>query len=478
MGQVAHHVTSIEEFARRLGGKIKKISETPGEFSSKVSIDTRTLEQGSVYIAIRGKKLDGHEFLLQAKERGAVAYVIDNEFFRSITEGNYLGSVAGIEDFSNLIVVPDTTRALQKLATSVRDDFKGPCVGITGSSGKTTTKEITKAFMKSEWKVLASEGNQNNYIGLPLTLLKIDSSIEAILAELGASYPGEIGGLCDILKPDWGIITNVYPCHLEGFGNLENIYKTKIQLAESILSRGGTVVINGDDNQLVSMVSHGRRSKKIVTFGAHSNCDYSLTTSMPYSTGIQFSVNDQQIFRLETQGLFNVMNALAAIALGGAMGMNLKLLAEVLNSFSLPKSRFQTLVSPHGIRIIDDAYNSNPTSFRLAVESFETMKTDGRKVLVCADMLELGERKNEFHRGLGEGIARKAIDVVVSVGPLMKEFLGGLHSVRDRRPITYGFDNNQEAREFLKEFLRSGDLVLFKGSRGMKLEEIIQCFML
>ena len=392
--------------------------------------------------------------------------MIDSEFYRSFKDIT----------FSNLIVVPDTTKALQKLAMSVRDDFKGPVVGITGSSGKTTTKEIMRAFMQSKWKLLASEGNQNNYIGLPLTLMKLDASCEAILSELGASYPGEIGELCEILKPEWGIITNVYPCHLEGFGNLDNIYKTKIQLAEKILDRGGTVVVNGDDHRILSLVGAGKKGKR-VTFGTSSQCDFALTEMLPLAMGFQFTINNKHIFRLQTQGQFNVMNALAAIALAVSMGMKMEKLAEILEHFNLPKSRFQSINLPQGIRFIDDAYNSNPTSLRLAMESFEGMKADGRKVLVAADMLELGERKKEYHRSLGEGAAHRSIDVVVTVGPLMKEFLAGLHSVIDRRPVTYGFDSNDEALGFLKAFLKSGDLVLFKGSRSMKLEEIIQCFM-
>ncbi len=463
MGQVAQNSSKLEEFARRLGGRIGRFSGGHIETVSNVSIDTRTLVPGSVFIAIRGKKLDGHEYLNEAKLKGASAFVVDSEFYK-----------ASKPEFSNLIIVPDTTRALQKLASSIRSDFKGLCIGITGSSGKTTTKEIVKALIGSRWNLLASEGNQNNYIGLPLTLLKLNRSYEAYLSELGASYPGEIGELCEILKPDYGIITNVYPCHLEGFGTLENIYKTKIQLAEKVLERGGTVVMNGDDNYLGSLVKPGKG--KIVTFGANSGNDFVLTETKSLSSGMEITINAAYKFRLESQGIFNAMNALASIALARTLGMKMERLAEILVDFKFPKSRFQLLATAGGIRIIDDAYNSNPTSLRLAIESFEEMKTDGRKVLVCADMQELGERKKEFHRSLGESTARKAIDAVVAIGPLMKEFLSGLHSHRDRRAITYGFDNNQEAREFLKEFLRSGDLVLFKGSRSMKLEEIIQCF--
>lgn len=430
-----------------------------------ISIDTRTLASGNVFVALRGKKLDGHQFLSQAIGRGALAFVVDSQFF----------AAEKLENTHNLIVVSDTTKALQKLATSVRDDFKGLVVGITGSSGKTTTKEITRAFLKSRWNLLASEGNQNNYIGLPLTLLKLDGSHDALLAELGASYPGEIGELCEILKPDWGIITNVYPCHLEGFGSLENIYHTKLELAGKIISRGGTVAVNGDDNRLLELVKKGKGRR--VTFGISSDCDFALTQTKPYATGMEFVVNGKHNFCIETRGQFNVMNALGAIALAASMGLKMGKLAEILETLELPKSRFQLMTSPQGVRIVDDAYNSNPTSLRLAIESFEGMKADGRKVLVAADMLELGERKKEFHRSLGEGAAHKNIDVVVTVGPLMREFLAGLHGVLDRRPVTYGFDNNEEAKEFLKVFLKSGDLVLFKGSRSMKLEEIIQCFM-
>lgn len=463
MGTITQSTHPLEELRRRTGGKLRNPREAKHSIPNGFSIDSRTLQPGNVFIAIHGKRLDGHAFLRQAREKGAAAFVVDAAFYQSAVEG-----------YPNLIVVPDTVKALQKLARSVRKEFSGACVGITGSSGKTTTKEIARQFLQSKFDLLATDGNKNNYIGLPLTLLKLGATHEAIVAELGASYPGEIRELAQILEPNWGVITNVYPCHLEGFGSLEKIYETKIQLAQEIETCRGTVIVNGDDRQLVSLVKSLGISP--VTFGTQSDCNYAITREQSHAWGIEFEVNGRTPFRLATHGHFNVMNALAALALGAEMDLDLVELGKILAEIELPKSRYQLISLPQGIRLIDDAYNSNPTSLRLSVESFEVMKTDGRKILVAADMLELGEREKEFHRSLGEGMAQKAIDVVVTVGSLMKEFLAGLHSVPDHRPVTYGFDTNDEAKEFLKTFLKSGDLVLFKGSRAMKLEEIIQCF--
>ncbi|MBI4398961.1 MAG: UDP-N-acetylmuramoyl-tripeptide--D-alanyl-D-alanine ligase [Candidatus Omnitrophica bacterium] len=471
MGQTVQSGFHLKQLARRFDGIIKNLSSKQGE-AAGVSIDTRTLQPGNVYIALRGKKLDGHDFLRQAREGGASAFVVDQKFYSQTGNPRSPFSLSGYE---NVIVVRDTTQALQRLAASIRKEFKGICIGVTGSSGKTTTKEIIRALVGSRWELLASEGNQNNYIGLPLTLLKLDGSYQALLSELGASYPGEIGELSEILLPNCGMITNVYPCHLEGFGNIENIYKTKIELARHVLARGGTMVIGGDDNHLVSLIAAGKG--RVVTFGINSGNTYQLTDSRTVSSGIEIVINGKHTFFIATNGIFNALNTVAAVALARELGMGFEAMARILRDFKFPKSRFEMIHTSEGIRMIDDAYNSNPTSLRLAIESFERMKTDGRKVLVCADMLELGERKEEFHYSLGENTARASIDAIVAVGPLMKEFLRGLHSIRERTSIAYGFENNEEARNFLKEFLKSGDLVLFKGSRSMKLEEIIECFM-
>ncbi len=471
MDSVAQSTSEIKEFSKCIGAKLLNGRELAGVFSSGISIDTRTLQKEDIYFAIRGKNLDGHNFLHQAKNSGASGFVVDQKFYETIFRKN----PDSLNQFFNVLVVPDTTKALQKMAFNLRRAFKGPVIGITGSSGKTTTKEIVKILLQSQWNVLATQGNQNNYIGLPLNLLKLTSDHEALIAELGASYPGEIGELCGILMPDWGIITNVYPCHLEGFGSLDNIYKTKIQLAENVLNNGGTIVVNGDDSKLMTLAGNYNKGSR-VTFGVNPKCDFAVTSMKADIEGSEFVLNDRHLFRISTQGKFNMMNAAGAVALAASMGVRINKISELLRDFIFPNSRFHMFSTQQGIRIIDDAYNSNPTSLRLAVESFEEIKTEGRKVLVCADMLELGEKKKEFHFNLGEAIAKKSIDAIVAIGPLMKEFLRGVRSVPEHGSITYGFDNNVEAKIFLKEFLKSGDLVLFKGSRSMKLEEIIQCF--
>ncbi len=435
-----------------------------------ISIDTRTLKKGDLFFAIRGQSSDGHDFLRTAERLGCVGCVVDEKHFNSMS----LVEKKELEGIS-FIVVKDTVSALQSLGLFFRAQFSGICIGITGSCGKTTTKEVLSYLLNIEWNLLVSKGNQNNYLGLPITLSKLEENHQIILAELGASYLGEIGELSEILQPNAGIITNVHPCHLEGFETLENIYQTKSELAKKVFENEGKVVVNGDDDRLLDSVKGHKGS--VITFGVKPHNDFKISSVRTVGQKTTFLVNDQYLFEIKTLAQFNVMNVVAAIALALSFGLEMSKIQNGLKSFEFPEQRYQVIDLPKGITFVHDAYNSNPMSFRLAVESFEGIEQGARKIVVCGDMKELGEKEEEYHQSLGETFALKPIDVFVTVGPLMKILAKGIRSNSDARSIVYSFDTNEEVSQFLESFIRTGDWVLFKGSRSMKLEEVIQCFM-
>jgi len=457
---------SLEDLAKYLEGPLVGGSDSQRAFPLNVSINSQEIERGSLFVAIRGQRLDGHCFVDQAKEKGSVCSVVDKVWF----DKDYLEGSSGA-----VIVVEDTLKALQKLAVLFRKQFEGPCIGVTGSSGKTTTKEALNYLLSQQWNGVSNYKNQNNAIGLPLTLLNLSEEQEYVVGELGANHPGEIGALCQILEPNFGIITNVYPCHLEGFGDIEAIYKTKLALAEKVFANNGTMVVFGDDADLVERV---RKLKgRFLTFGFSENCDYRITEMTQASDGFLVQVNSEFKFIIRTLARFNVFNVLSALIVASELGLDLNFLCSCLEQFHFPDSRFQEIEGVRGIRIIHDAYNSNPTSLRLAVESLELMKITSRKILVCADMLELGKDEAKLHFQLGQEIAKKNdIHTVVAIGPLMKKFIEGIETDQPCDLDHHYFINNERAVEFLKSFLEKKDLVLFKGSRSTKLEEIIQCF--
>ena len=426
---------------------------------SGASIDTRTLEKGNLFIALRGLKEDGHAHLAEAFSKGASGALIEKTFFDQNKE-----KLAG---YLNLLPVQDTLAAFTALAKAYRLRFQIPVAGITGSVGKTSTKEFLRFILSQSRNVLATRGNLNNHLGLPLTLLGLKESHQACVAELGANHKGEIRELAAILKPDHAIITCVAPVHLSGFGSLEGIYETKLELFES-LRPGSTAVIPDDDAVLFARA--GRMGLQVVRVGQSPLADYRVSGVEVRGAFVHFKVNGRE-YAFPGIAKFLARNAAMALALAEAMGVRAADIPPVWENFQLPSGRFQSRLLESGVTVIDDGYNASPASFKAALEVFSGLPAEGRRVLVFADMLELGDDEIHYHEELGEKIAGTGLDLVLAYGPLAAR---AIQKIQAENPSleAFHFDGPRETADFLRSRLRKGDALLLKASRGMKIEEV------
>ena len=424
-----------------------------------VSTDTRKIEKYSLFIAVKGPNFDGHDFIGEAARKGAAGAIVSRD-------------MPSPKPGFTVILVNDTVKALGAIAKFHRNRFDIPVIALTGSNGKTTTKEMLALILSSRYKVLKNEGTENNFIGVPQTLLKLKESHEMAVIELGTNHPGEIGYLADIVEPNCGIILNAGPSHLEFFGSVENVRKEKLDLLKRI-GEDGSAVVNGDDEILA--ITAKKMCGEVVTFGFNEDCDFVAENAQESDCGINFALNDTYVVKLRMLGRHNVYNAMAAISAGSLYGIEIRTASKLLEDFTLPKLRME-YEKCEGINFIFDCYNSNPASLKSAIGTLRDMQPYKRKVLVAGDMLELGAAGPELHRDIGRFAAKSKIDLFVSVGTLsgyilegaQEEGIGGMSLLR--------FKNSVEAGKALKGILKEGDLVLVKGSRGMKMEEIKKCF--
>lgn len=427
-----------------------------------VSIDSRTAKPGDLFIAIQGPKFDGHRFLEDACRRGARGFVVR----RGSPEWENIPSL------TNVFSVEDTTEALGNLAKAYLGRFKLRSVAVTGSCGKTTTKELCFRTLSKKYSVHATQGNLNNQYGLPLTIFRIAGGHDVFLAELGANHPGDIEYLSGIASPEIGIITSVYPAHLEGFGSMDGVYRAKLELGAACEKKNGILIVNGDNEELV------RRARKLgvrlVTFGRNAENEYRAENVCREGDGVALSVRGHR-FRLRSRALFNADNLLAAVTLAHVMGVSFDEMPAEFHDFQAAGGRFETRTFGKGVSVVYDAYNANPGSVMRSLESFAGLKTDNRRMIaVLGDMKELGNESRELHRNIGRNLEMFGLDELVAVGSDALEIAEGAKEKGACGCIRY-FQNNREASEFLSATLRSGDMVLLKGSRSMKLEEILEC---
>lgn len=452
---------TLEELGRALASKpIEPKEPFPIQ---EVSIDTRTLASGDAFFAIRGRNLDGHRFVREAKEKGASAFVVEKRAWEDLRPFT----------LHNVFLVEDTTLAFGELARYVRRKCGVRALAVTGSCGKTTTKQMAEALLGRRFKVLATEGNLNNQFGLPLTILKLRPDHEILLAEIGASRPGDITYLSDILEPGLGLITNIHPAHLEGFGSLEKVYEAKLELAAYLEKSGGMLIVNGDDEELVALARGFRLT--VLTFGRKKHNGFAVTHYAEKGENLQFELNGRYRFEIRTRALFNLDNFVAAIALAHTAGVSFERLEGMLKEFQPVPGRFEKYDFPSGISVIHDAYNANPGSMMQALEAFAARaarKGPGRKIAVLADMMELGGESELLHRRVGTHMKGLGIDVLFTVGSRARAIANTAQAAGACREIM-SFEKNGDLIPFLASFLRSGDEVLLKGSRSMKLEEIL-----
>jgi UDP-N-acetylmuramoyl-tripeptide--D-alanyl-D-alanine ligase len=443
--------------------KIAEFVSAAGEFSPEkvaqgYSIDSRTVGPGQLFFAVKGERLDGHDFVEAALGRGAVAAVV-----RADQLGRYPGE-------TRLVAVEDTLVALQTLATAVRKLWGKPLIGVTGSVGKTTTKEAIAHVLSTRFRVLKSEGNFNNHFGLPLMLLKLEPEYDVAVIEMGMSHAGEIRALAKIAQPEIGVVTNVAPVHLEFFDSLAGIARAKYELVES-LPAGGTAVLNADD-EYVSQFGRDFEGK-VVMYGRRATA--SVRAENVWSRGTQGAEFDVVIgsvrehATLPLVGEHNVLNALAAVAVGLERGLTSAEAVGALATLAPADKRGQVL-QVGNITVINDCYNSNPKALGAMVDALAAM-TAKRRIVVAGEMLELGPAGEEMHRQAGQHIGEKKIDVLVGVRGLARMMVEGARKAGTPADFVA---TPEEAGEWLAREGRDGDLVLLKASRGVKLEKALE----
>jgi UDP-N-acetylmuramoyl-tripeptide--D-alanyl-D-alanine ligase len=442
----------FSEIVRATGGEpAGRVAGDP--FVPSVAIDGRQVEPGGLFVAVRGKSLDGHDFLEQAFLAGAGFALVDRDA--------PLARVPG-----NVIRVRDTTRALADLARYHRSRFDVPVVGITGSCGKTTVKDMVRRVLGE--RTVASPRSYNNAFGVPLTLLQMDRDTEACVVEIGSNGPGEVASLAAIARPTVGVLTNVEEAHLQGLGSVRGVMREKAALLHA-LPRDGAAVVNGDNYYCREVL--GEVACHLVTFGTWEDADVYGTDARMTPDGVGFQLYGRMPFDVPALGLHNVHNALAAVAVGLWLGRDPLAIREALARFEAPEMRM-SCETVGDVVLINDAYNANPRSMEAAVVELGARPSAGRRVAVVGDMLELGDQAERCHRELGRKIKNARIDALWAIGPqsalvVEEAVAGGMPADACRHQ-----EDVEEALRSPALAPRPGDTWLFKASRGMALERV------
>lgn len=411
----------------------------------RICTDSRRIEQGSLFFALKGDKFDGNKYAADAISKGCVAAVVDDK------------DIATDERF---YFVPDCLKALQDLAIMHRSNLKIPIIAITGTNGKTTTKELLAAVLSRKYRVSYTSGNRNNHIGVPLTILAMNSTVDMGIVEMGANHPGDIAELCEIAKPEYGIITNIGMAHLEGFGSLDGVKKTKAELYNYLEKTGGYIFQNIDNSILRSLVS---TTEKLVTYGTDINayCRGEFVDSS-FCAGVNWTSFESNGFaKSNLVGEYNFENILAAICVGVFFEIPESAIDNAIASYS-PRNNRSQLVDGTRNKIILDLYNANPTSMYAAINNFLRI-ADGNKCLILGDMLELGDYSYSEHKKLLDFVCEHDFRKVYLVGEIFYQF-------KD----FYEFEFFKEVEQLAKHLIKNPDVgkfYLVKGSRGIRLEK-------
>ena len=416
-----------------------------------INTDSRRIAPGEIFWVLRGERFDGHAFVKDAFEKGAQLAVVE-----------HIGDeVAG----KPLIVVPDTLRSLQELARIKRQRFTKPVIALTGSNGKTTTKEMIAHLLQAKWKVHKTQGNWNNHIGVPLTLLQLKPWHQVAVIEMGSNHPGEIALLADIVQPDWAVITNIGPAHLEHFKTLQAVAREKLSLFDH-LPDGRLIFINVNDPYLKE---YERKGLKRVTFGFDVAANiFGKIISVDENGCCTFRLNDSIDIHLQVPGVHNAFNALTAAAVALFSGLDAQQIKEGLESYRAFDQRMQ-MIEKNGVRILNDAYNANPGSVKMAFETLKRMNFPAGLYLALGDMLELGEESLQMHRGILEQALELNPQAVFVLGD---QIARAAQQIDDERIQI--FREHNALADALKARLKSGDVLFIKGSRGAQMEKILQ----
>jgi UDP-N-acetylmuramoyl-tripeptide--D-alanyl-D-alanine ligase len=431
-----------------------------------ISTDSRNITPGCLFIALRGETYDGHDFLATAIEEGAAGVLAQRDYVQGQLPRNKNISV---------ILVEDTLTALGDMAHAWRRKFAGPVIAVTGSSGKTTTKEMIAGIVGLTKNIAKTKGNFNNLIGVPLTLLSLHNHYDATILELGTNHRGEIERLTKIAEPDIGLITNIGPAHLEGLKSLDLVKKEKCDLFRN-MTASGIAVINMDDEALKEMADVWRGEK--ITFGLGKNYDVSAENIVEHGergTGFTLRLRSRrEEIDLSIAGEHNVYNALAAAASSLALGMTPSVIRQGLTAFKPISGRMEILPLKNGAFVINDTYNANPASVREALKTLNNLRGVHRSIVILGDMLELGDYSEQMHEGIGRLMADTGVSTAFLRGRLSQATAAGAIDKGIPGKSILFFETAQEVTAHLKSMLQRGDWILVKGSRMMKMEEIVR----
>ncbi|MCL2484707.1 MAG: UDP-N-acetylmuramoyl-tripeptide--D-alanyl-D-alanine ligase [Endomicrobia bacterium] len=436
----------------------------PNLLVKNITIDSRTVRKGQVFFAIKGRNYDGHDFIKEAIERGADAIIYSRE---------EVDFAKPFPNFSSIIKVEDTLVALGEFAKAYRERFKDlKVIGITGSNGKTTTKEMLASILRTKNKTVSNKGNFNNRIGLPLSLFELDSETKYGVFEAGTSLFGEIKILADILQPDVAIVTNIGFSHLETFGSPQGVFREKRDLFDSV-SEDGFVVINNDD-EILKKIPH-KMYPNVMTFALYGGADVYANNVTLWSDKPRFTLNYGTAsveIMLPVKGKFNILNALAASSAALGLGYNMDDVKAGIESFTPPAMRMETFATQSGITLINDAYNANPSSVREAIQGVCDAYIDSDINLVLGDMLELGPNSDEYHFELGNFINSQRIKSVY----LMGDMTAYTKEAISKTPVYHAKDANALFKILEQTNAGKKSVFLFKASRSMNLDEVCKNF--
>lgn len=454
--------TTLGQIADICGGQLQGSSDTCLE---GVSINSRQLVQGGLFVPIVGEKFDGHEFVTSALTEGALGSLWQEDH--------------GTPPSGNIVIVKDTLQALQQLAEAYVQQTGVKVVGITGSNGKTTTKDIVYALLAEAYRVHKTEGNFNNHIGLPLTILAMPKDTEILILEMGMSGRGEIELLSNIAHPETTIITNIGESHLQQLGSREEIARAKLEIVSG-LRADGLLVYLGDEpllKQILSESAFEQKEMNKITFGLdHTNNVYP-TGVMFQGKSTVFTTNSEsdEAWTLPLLGMHNVINALAAITVAQHYQVTPEQIRQGLSKLQLTGMRIEIIQGRNGITLLNDAYNASPTSMKAAIDVLGNLKGYQRKIAVLGDMLELGEDEAIYHQEVGQYIDGQ-VDILFTYGQLGQQIAEGAAKVLEASQI-HSYLSKQELINDLLQIAQDKDAILFKASRGMKLEEVVQALM-
>jgi UDP-N-acetylmuramoyl-tripeptide--D-alanyl-D-alanine ligase len=457
---------SIQEIVQATGGQLRQRGS--GSRFVGVTTDSRTAQSGQIYLPLKGENFDGHDFISGALQRGIGALVAADSWGRRQDQP--------LPPDLSVILVPDTLRALGDLANFWRRHFSCPVVAITGSCGKTTTKEMIAQVLSRKFSVLKNDLNLNNLIGMPQTLLGLTKEHEVAVVELGMNRFGEIRRLSHIAQPDIAVLTNVHPAHLEGLGSLDGVARAKSEIIEG-LDEFGTVIYNFDDLRLRNAIRHfkghtmGFGFDPVAQLRASGICRCGLWGQR---TAITYRGQNWPV-EIQLPGPHQIYNALAATAVGLTLGLPSEQISLALGKFQSLDKRSQLQCHESGLVVLNDCYNANPGSMAMALQTLANLKNQGRTLAALGDMLELGSTTVQAHQDLGSLAARLDVDLLVVCGKFKNSVKAGAVAAGMSATRIHAVPSHAAGAQIIKEFCRPGDMLLIKGSRGARMEKLLAC---